>query len=182
MILALLLSAMLASTSAGTGTLQDFGPAPELRDISGWINSKPLAISRQRGKVVLLKFWTFSCVNCVHTLPATQQWYDRFHDQGLEIIAVHTPELPDERVPANIARAVQQRNITYPVALDPKFATWNAYRNHYWPALYLIDARGHIRYTHIGEGAYAETEQAIQRLLRERKPQPEPPPHGVLPR
>ena len=118
---------------------------------------------------VLVKFWTFSCINCVHTLPATQQWYERHHAEGLEIVAVHTPELAHERVLANVKASVRRQGITYRVALDPEFATWNAYRNHYWPAIYLIDAHGHIRYTHTGEGAYDETERAIQQLLREAK-------------
>ncbi len=149
--------------------LRDLGPAPELTGITGWINTPPASLKALRGKVVLVKFWTFACINCKHTLPATQAWYDRYHDRGFEIVSVHTPELDEERVPANVAAAVKRDHITYPVALDRDFATWNAYGNRYWPAAYLIDARGHIRFVHFGEGAYDQIDHAIDVLLAEAK-------------
>jgi thiol-disulfide isomerase/thioredoxin len=145
--------------------LADYGPAPELRGLAGWINSPPLSMAKLRGKVVLVRFWTFECINCRHTLAATQAWYDRYHARGFEIVAVHTPELAAERVPANVARAVRRESITYPVALDPDYATWDAYHNEYWPAEYLIDAAGRIRYVHVGEGDTEAAERAIQELL-----------------
>jgi peroxiredoxin len=164
----LALLALTGATDLGAATRwPDRGPAPELRGIQGWINSEPLTLARLRGKVVLVKFWTFACYNCRNTLTATQGWYDRHHADGLEIVSVHTPELEIERDPRNVEKAVRDQRITYPVALDPKYATWNAYDNHYWPAWYVIDARGRVRYVHIGEGAYDETERVIVDLLRE---------------
>ncbi len=148
--------------------LRDLGPAPEITGIRGWINSKPTSLEAQRGKVVLVKFWTFECINCRHTLAATQAWYDRYHARGFEILSIHTPELEVERVPANVRAAIRRERITYPVALDPDEATWQAYDNHYWPAAYLVDARGHIRFVHFGEGAYDEMDRAIATLLAEK--------------
>lgn len=145
--------------------LPDYGPAPELRGLAGWINSPPLSLAGLKGKVVLVRFWTFECINCRHTLATTQTWYDRYHPRGFEIVAVHTPELPAEKVAANVARAVRRERITYPVALDPGYATWDAFHNEYWPAEYLVDAAGRIRYVHFGEGDTEAAERAIQELL-----------------
>ena len=155
--------------SAGKTTtgLKDYGLAPELDGITGWINTKPTTLSELRGKVVLVKFWTYTCINCIRTLPYVQAWYDKYHDQGFEIIAVHTPEFVFEKIPANVEKAVKDFSITYPVALDPDYGTWNAYQNRYWPAKYFIDAKGHLRYVHFGEGGYDESERIIQELLRE---------------
>ncbi len=147
--------------------LNDFSQAPELTGITGWINGQPITLAELRGKVVLVKFWTYTCINCIRTLPYVQAWYDRYHDQGFEIIAVHTPEFAFEKVPANVEKAVKDFAITYPVALDPNYQTWNAYDNRYWPAKYFIDATGKIRATHFGEGKYDESEKIIQALLRE---------------
>ncbi len=155
--------------SASLPPLRDLGPAPEIAGIRGWINSAPLSLKQLHGKVVLVKFWTFACINCQRTLPATAKWYERYHDQGFEIVSVHTPELEQERDPRNVERAVRDAEIHYPVALDVSAATWRAYHNEYWPAWYLVDARGRIRYTHIGEGAYEETDRAIAALLAEAK-------------
>jgi thiol-disulfide isomerase/thioredoxin len=113
---------------------------------------------------VLIEFWTFACGNCVHTLPFMQQMSARYRER-LTVIGVHTPELPFERSRSNVERAVRQRRLTYPIALDDEFAAWNAFGNRYWPTLYLIDAEGHIRHVQIGEGRYRRTEAAIQRLL-----------------
>jgi thiol-disulfide isomerase/thioredoxin len=166
--LALALVAFVLLTGARpAGSLPDYGAAPELRGLAGWINSPPLTLTKLKGKVVLVKFWTFECVNCRHTLATTQAWYDRYHAQGFEIVAIHTPELPAERVPANVARAVRRERITYPVALDPDYATWDAYHNEYWPAEYLVDPAGRIRYVHVGEGDSERAEQVIQELLAE---------------
>jgi thiol-disulfide isomerase/thioredoxin len=162
------LDAMLPARPAAAATtphLPDQGAAPEFSGLTEWINGPPRTLASMRGHVVLVKFWAFECINCVHTLPATRAWYDRYHAQGLEIVAVHTPELADERVPANVRAAVRADSIPYPVALDAACATWKAYDNQAWPAFYLIDVRGHVRYTRVGEGGYAATERAIQELL-----------------
>jgi thiol-disulfide isomerase/thioredoxin len=115
----------------------------------------------------VLNFWTFGCYNCVNTLPYIKAWHDKYADQGLVILGVHTPEFAYEKVAANVADAVAQKGIKYPVVQDNDFQTWRAYDNHYWPAFYFIDAQGHIRHTHWGEGRYAENEQVIQQLLAE---------------
>ncbi|MEK7570255.1 MAG: cytochrome c biogenesis protein DipZ [Patescibacteria group bacterium] len=148
-------------------TLPNLGQAAELIDITGWINSEPKTLAELRGKVVLVKFWTYTCINCIRTLPYVQAWYDKYQDKGFTILAVHTPEFAFEKIPANVEDAVKDFNITYPVALDPAYATWTAYRNRYWPAAYLVDAQGRLRYTHFGEGDYDITEGAIQTLLAE---------------
>lgn len=142
-------------------------PAPELRDIADWINSDPRTIASLKGKVVLIDFWTYSCINCQRTQPYLNKWYDKYRDDGFIIIGVHAPEFAFEKVPENVRKAVTQADIQYPVALDNNFATWNAYDNQYWPAKYLIDKDGLVRYTHFGEGDYDETEAAIQALLKE---------------
>ncbi|WP_017300398.1 thioredoxin family protein [Nodosilinea nodulosa] len=140
-------------------------PMPELRGISQWLNSEPLTIASLRGNVVLLQFWTFSCINCQRTLPSLVGWHQRYADQGLKIIGVHTPEFAYEREVNNIRQALQQHGITYPVPVDNDFQTWRAYDNRYWPHLFLADRNGIMRYDHIGEGAYDTTEQTIRALL-----------------
>jgi thiol-disulfide isomerase/thioredoxin len=141
-------------------------PLPELQGIETWLNSEPLKLSEQRGKVILVQFWTFACINCQRTLPSIVQWHQKYAQQGLLVVGVHTPELAFERNLGNVKKAIQQRGITYPVAIDNNYQSWNAYDNHYWPHLYLADRQGKIRYDHIGEGAYPETEQKIRELLR----------------
>lgn len=142
--------------------------APNFTGISQWLNSdKSLTISDLKGKVVLVDFWTYSCINCVRTLPYLTNWYDKYHNQGFEIIGVHTPEFQFEHDANNVQQAIKMYNIKYPVALDNDYSTWKAYGNQYWPAEYLIDAKGVIRRTHFGEGEYDQTEQAIQALLKE---------------
>ena len=140
-------------------------PAPEIAGIAQWINSNPLTVAELKGKVVLVDFWTYSCVNCIRTLPYLQRWHERYHDAGLVVIGVHAPEFPFEGKPANVAAAVRKFKITYPVALDNDFVTWNAYHNEYWPAHYLIDRNGQVVETHYGEGAYAQTEARIRSAL-----------------
>lgn len=147
--------------------LRDMGPAPELTGIEGWINSAPLSIKGLRGKVVIVDFWTFECYNCQNTLPYVKALYDKYHSQGLEIIGVHTPEFSFERVPENVKQAAKQQGVTWPIALDPDYKTWSAYNNRYWPAFYFIDSKGHIRYTHFGEGNYEYNESVVQQLLHE---------------
>ena len=141
--------------------------APELRGLTGWINSEPLTISGQLGRVVLIDFWTYTCVNCIRTLPYLKDWYDKYADKGLVIIGVHSPEFDFERRRENVVDAMEKYGIKYAVAQDNNFGTWRAYENRFWPAKYLIDGDGFIRYTHFGEGAYDETEQRIRKLLIE---------------
>jgi cytochrome c biogenesis protein CcdA/thiol-disulfide isomerase/thioredoxin len=147
--------------------LADYGQAPELVGIRGWINSQPLTLASLRGKVVVLDFWTYSCINCLRTLPHLKAWDAAYRKDGLVILGVHTPEFAFEREPENVRRAVRDHGIAYPVALDPDFATWEAWDNRYWPAKYFVDRAGHIRYAHFGEGAYEESERVIRRLLAE---------------
>src|SRR4051794_32399481 len=150
--------------------LANFGPAPDFRGISEWFNSKPLRLQQLRGKVVLVDFWTYSCINCLRTLPHLKAWWKDYHAVGLEIVGVHTPEFGFEAVPHNVSAATKQLGVSWPVALDPKYKTWNAYQNQYWPAEYLIDKRGDIRNEHFGEGEYGRTEGLIRRLLGEPGP------------
>ncbi|KRG43161.1 thioredoxin [Stenotrophomonas panacihumi] len=143
--------------------------APDFQGIGQWFNSAPLSLPRLRGKVVLVEFWTYSCINCIHVLPHVKQWHADYHDQGLVVVGVHTPEYAYEKQAHNLQAAVQRFGITYPVAQDNDYRTWNAYGNQYWPALYLIDADGRIVYQHFGEGGYAQTEAKIRQLLAARR-------------
>lgn len=153
-----------------SAVLPKLGVAPELTNTI-WLNTDaPLRLANLRGKVVGLEMWTFDCINCQHVIPALMSWYARYKDQGLVIIGNHFPELAYERGLDNLKKAVADWGIPYPVAQDNEGVTWNAYSNSYWPALYLIDKRGYIRYVHIGEGAYDETEQNIKSLLAEAYP------------
>lgn len=148
--------------------LENYGMAPEFTGIMNWLNiDRPLTLGELRGKVVLIDFWTYSCINCVRTLPYLTQWYERYQDKGLVIIGVHTPEFEFEKKTANVADALVRYGITYPVAQDNSYGTWQAYHNRYWPAHYLIDVSGNFRQYHFGEGGYEETERAIQLLLGE---------------
>ncbi len=142
-------------------------PAPEITSISNWLNSKPLTISELKGKVVLIDFWTYTCINCIRTLPYVTSWDEKYRDKGLVIIGVHTPEFEFEKKSSNVENAIKQYDIKYPVAQDNEFSTWKAFSNQYWPAKYLIDANGNVRYSHFGEGDYDVTEEAIQELLKE---------------
>ncbi|HRH32868.1 MAG TPA: cytochrome c biogenesis protein DipZ [bacterium] len=144
---------------------KNYGPAPDFIGINHWLNSEPLSIADLKGKVVLVDFWTYSCINCIRTLPYITQWHETYKDKGLVIIGIHTPEFPFEKDTKNVQKALDQFKITYPVAQDNNYQTWRAYHNQYWPAKYLIDRNGNIVYTHFGEGDYKETESAIQTLL-----------------
>jgi cytochrome c biogenesis protein CcdA/thiol-disulfide isomerase/thioredoxin len=156
--------ALAAAEPAGSD-LPDFGPAPDFAGISSWLNSKPLSLASLRGKVVLVDFWTYSCINCLRTLPHLRAWYAAYHSRGLEIVGVHTPEFAFEHVLGNVRKATRELDVTWPVALDNNYATWNAYANEYWPAEYFIDRQGHVRRAHFGEGEYEQSEQLIRRLL-----------------
>lgn len=146
----------------------NFGTAPELIAGGPWINNgEPYTMESLTGKVVLLDFWTYSCINCVRTIPYLRSWYDTYKEHGLEIIGIHSPEFPFERNIGNVQRAVQELQIEWPVVLDNDFAQWNSYNNRYWPAHFIIDGSGEIRYFHFGEGSYDETEQVIRTLLEE---------------
>lgn len=143
-------------------------PAPDFQDIHRWINSPPLRMSQLRGKVVLVEFWTYACINCLHVQPHVNRWHARYRDQGLAVIGVHTPEYDYEHLTGNVRAAVERLGIDYPVAQDNDYATWNAYGNRFWPALYLIDRDGRIVYRHYGEGDYDKTEAMIRELLAQR--------------
>ncbi len=145
-----------------------FKLAPELAEISGYVNTNPLTLGDLKGKVVLIDFWTYSCINCIRTIPYLNAWYEKYGDSGLVIVGVHTPEFEFEKDYNNVKAAVEKFEIKYPVAQDNEKVTWKAYENRYWPRKYLVDDEGYIRYDHIGEGAYAETEKVIQLLLLER--------------
>ena len=151
-----------------TSALEDYGPAPEFAGLVGWLNSKPLTLAGLRGRVVLIDFWTYSCINCLRTLPYITEWDERYRRSGLTIVGVHTPEFAFERVRANVRDNAEKLGVRYPIALDNDFGTWNAWHNQYWPAKYLIDRAGHVRYYHFGEGDYDESEAAIRELLAER--------------
>jgi thiol-disulfide isomerase/thioredoxin len=147
----------------------EFPRAEEIVAPTGFINTKRVSINEARGeKVVLVDFWTYACFNCQNTQPYLNAWHEEYADDGLFIIGVHTPEFGFEREPVNVERAVREAGIEYPVVLDNNYATWNAYDQRYWPAMYLIDADGFIRYKHFGEGAYEETEAKIRELLAEK--------------
>lgn len=143
----------------------DYGKAPEFAGITGWINSPPLTLEELKGKVVLIDFWTYSCINCLRTLPYLEIWYADYKDKGFIIIGVHTPEFEFEKNKANVEDAAKRLGVIYPIAQDNEYKTWKAFNNHYWPAHYLIDQKGNLRMVHFGEGAYVETENAIRELL-----------------
>lgn len=151
--------------TTSTMYLKDYGPAPEFTGITDWLGSEPLTMTTLRGKVVLIDFWTYSCINCIRTLPYVTKWYDKYKDKGLVIIGVHTPEFAFEKRAENVERAMRQHDINYPVAQDNDFGTWLAYDNKYWPAKYLVDKDGRIVYKHFGEGEYETTENLIRQLL-----------------
>jgi thiol-disulfide isomerase/thioredoxin len=143
------------------------GQLPPLAGAVDWLNSPPLTVEGLRGHVVLVDFWTYSCINCLRTLPYVEAWAKKYRDQGLIVIGVHAPEFALERNIDNVRAAVKRLGIDYPVAIDNNYAIWRGFNNEYWPAHYFIDADGHIRHHHFGEGDYAESEHAIQDLLRE---------------
>jgi thiol-disulfide isomerase/thioredoxin len=162
--LVLAISALWLSQSQGYTTGQ---PAPEFTNDT-WVNSEPLRLTELKGKVLLVEFWTFGCYNCQNVEPYVKSWHDKLKDRGLVVIGVHSPEFGHERVLKNVRNYVREHSIQYAVAIDNDYTTWNSYRNHYWPAIYLIDKKGVIRYMRIGEGGYDQTEKQIRDLLAER--------------
>jgi cytochrome c biogenesis protein CcdA/thiol-disulfide isomerase/thioredoxin len=163
----------LASCDAGAATLVNCGPAPDFTGITAWLNTsggKPLSLRELRGKVVLVDFWTYSCINCQRALPHVEGWYQEYARDGFVVVGVHTPEFAFEHVVSNVRAQAAALGVHYPVAVDDNYATWTAYDNEYWPADYLIDAQGDIRSVHFGEGGYATTEQLIRQLLQAAHP------------
>jgi len=150
---------------AGDLTLEPLGPAPEFAGISNWLNSEALTMEQLRGKVVLIDFWTYSCINCIRTLPYITEWQRKYSEKGLVIVGVHTPEFEFEKDAGNVQTALKRHGIEYPVAQDNNYRTWRAWSNRYWPAKYLVDQNGQVVYYHFGEGDYDVTEEAIQKLL-----------------
>lgn len=161
-VVALLGGAVATPCLAGPATGQ---PAPGFVGIYKWINSPPLTMQRLRGKVVLIDFWAYSCINCLRTLPHVTHWYDTYRNKGLVVVGVHTPEFDFGKNPANVERAVKHFGIRYPVAMDNDYQTWNAWHNQFWPAEYLVNRNGDVVLTHIGEGNYTEMENAIRKQL-----------------
>ncbi len=173
---ALLAAALLATAADASGQQM----LPDLSGATSWLNSPPLNREQLKGKVVLIDFWTYSCINCLRSLPYLRAWDAKYRASGLVIIGVHTPEFDFETDPANIEKALRKFGITYPVAVDSKRLIWDAFHNEYWPAHYFIDAKGRVRYHHFGEGDYEESERWIQKLLKERN-SAEQLPAGPLP-
>ena len=155
------------TAAPASNALKDYGPAPDFRGISTWINSKPETISSLRGKVVLVDFWTYSCINCLRTLPHLKTWNAAYRKAGLRIVGVHTPEFAFEHVPSNVRKATRELGVRYAVAIDNGYKTWDAYQNGAWPTEYLVDRRGNIREIKEGEGNYDDTERTIRKLLGE---------------
>jgi cytochrome c biogenesis protein CcdA/thiol-disulfide isomerase/thioredoxin len=154
--------------AVGLVQLSNDGPFPSLDGAVAWLNSAPLTRESLKGKVVLIDFWTYSCINCLRAIPYVEAWSEKYKDDGLVVIGVHTPEFAFEKDQANVAKAVRDLKITYPVAIDSNYAIWKAFNNEYWPAHYFIDAEGMIRYHHFGEGEYDKSEEVIQQLLKEK--------------
>lgn len=142
--------------------------APEIGPV--WLNSPPLTLRQLRGRLVLLDFWDFTCVNCLRTLPYVTAWHRRYEPYGVQVLGIHSPEFYFSKAPGVVEAALRELGIDYPVMLDNDYTVWKLFANRYWPTKYLIDGEGYLRYAHFGEGAYTETEQAIQELLREQTP------------
>ncbi|HYP71623.1 MAG TPA: thioredoxin family protein [Variovorax sp.] len=157
--------------AAADGTIGEQKAAPAFEGIDTWINASPLTLDELKGKVVLVDFWTYTCINCLDHLPYVKDWYAKYKDQGLVVVGVHTPEFAFEKSTANVQAAVTRLKIPYAVAQDNQYATWKAFDNHFWPAIYLIDRQGHVVYSHFGEGRYAQTERKIQSLLAQPAPE-----------
>src|SRR5437588_2885641 len=143
------------------------GELPSLGDATAWLNSPPLSAADLRGKVVLIDFWTYTCINWLRTLPYVRAWVEKYQEHGVVVIGVHSPEFPFEHDIENVRRAAKDMRVDYPIAIDNDYAIWSAFDNHYWPALSLVDAQGRIRSHHFGEGAYEQSEMIIQHLLAE---------------
>ena len=163
----------LSNCTNGSPQPQNCGSAPDLKGITGWLNTpgdKPIDLHALRGKVVLIDFWAYSCINCQRAIPHVEGWYKAYHDLGFDVIGVHTPEYAFEKVTANVDKGAADVGITYPIALDNGYSTWTNYRNMYWPAEYLIDAQGTVRHVKFGEGDYNDTEKLIRQLITNARP------------
>jgi peptide-methionine (R)-S-oxide reductase len=167
---------LLIAAAMGTTvpSLPDHGPFPGLNGATGWINTSPLTASSLKGKVVLVDFWTFECSNCLNALPHVKALEAKYRDKGLVVIGVHSPELDEEKPAANVQAAVKRLGVVYPVVLDGDYRIWNSFHNEYWPAVYIVDANGRIRYYHAGEGDYDGQDRAVATLLAEASSQPPP--------
>ncbi|HTB97755.1 MAG TPA: thioredoxin family protein [Terracidiphilus sp.] len=168
MVLYALIAGGISARGQGAPEFHGVSPLNGLTGATQWINSKPLTAKELKGKVVLVDFWTYSCINCLRAVPYMRAWADKYRDSGLVVIGVHTPEFEFEKELPNVQRAVTKFGITYPVALDSNHAIWDAFQNEYWPAHYFIDVNGRVRHTHFGEGEYEQSEKWIQELLKER--------------
>jgi len=164
---AITLAAAVPPTSTSRLALTDEGSMPDLGGAIGWLNSAPLNARSLRGKVVLVDFWTYTCINSLRPLPYVKSWAAKYKDAGLVVISAHTPEFSFEKEPTNVENALRDLKVTYPVAIDSNYRIWQAFNNQYWPAEYIIDGKGRIRYHHFGEGEYDESERVIQQLLKE---------------
>jgi thiol-disulfide isomerase/thioredoxin len=160
-------AALVGLAAAVDTPAQDSAVLQRMDGATGWLNSPPLSAPELRGKVVLVDFWTYTCINWLRQLPYVRAWAEKYRDQGLVVIGAHTPEFEFEKNVDNVRRAVQDMRVTYPVALDSDYAVWRAFGNNAWPAIYLVDAQGRVRYRHLGEGEYDRTERMIQQLLAE---------------
>jgi thiol-disulfide isomerase/thioredoxin len=160
-------SASATSSAGNVGTYSRSGPALDVEGIAAWINSEPISIQEtlDEGKVVLVDFWTYTCVNCIRTLPFLQDWHEKYADEGLVILGVHSPEFEFEKVLSNVEKAVVDEGVAWPVALDSDMRTWQAFGNRFWPAKYLMTPSEGVEYTHFGEGSYVETEEEIRKAL-----------------
>jgi len=166
-------NATLKSCTPASLSLADCGPAPALENISRWFNTtadKPLTVAGLKGSVVLVTFWTYSCINCQRALPHVQSWYTAYANKGLQVVGIHTPEFAFEREVGNVKQGIADQHLSFPVAMDNSSSTWRNYQNSYWPAQYLIDAAGNVRHIKYGEGDYAASEALIRQLLTEAHP------------
>jgi thiol-disulfide isomerase/thioredoxin len=154
-----------SAASAASPGLRNYGKAPEFAGIDKWLNSEPLTLKALAGQVVLVDFWTYSCINCIRTLPHVVRWHEKYKDRGFTVVGIHSPEFAYEKLTRNVQDAIERFHIRYPVGQDNSFATWKAYDNQYWPAFYLVDSKGQVMRQHFGEGEYAEMEAAIEELL-----------------
>jgi cytochrome c biogenesis protein CcdA/thiol-disulfide isomerase/thioredoxin len=174
----------LGSCAPGLPTLEDCGAAPNFAGISAWLNTpgdRPLSLASLKGKVVLVDFWTYSCINCQRSLPHVESWYARYHNDGFVVVGVHTPEFAFEHVVSNVSQSAKQLGVHYPIAVDNGYKTWDAYQNDSWPAEYLIDATGEVRHAEVGEGDYEGTESFIRTLLVDANPKVKLPPRTSVP-
>ena len=172
------------SCAPGLSSLEDCGAAPNFQGIAAWLNTpgdRPLSLASLKGKVVLVDFWTYSCINCQRSLPHVEAWYSRYHKDGFEVVGVHTPEFAFEHVVSNVSQAAKQLGVVYPIAVDNNYKTWDAYQNESWPAEYLIDATGQVRHAEFGEGDYGGTESLIRTLLADANPKVKLPPRTDVP-